>query len=157
AMLAFDTTLTLASASGRRQASLAEAFEKRFAKDEMIVCVDIQAPPPRSGSAFHKFLPRGVMETPTVNTAACITLDARGSCVAARLVVGAVSWKPIVMELDVLHGKTFAEAAIRAAVQPVRDLAQPMANVRGSAQYKRNMAVEIGSRMVIAAWRRAAK
>ncbi len=157
AMLAFDSTLTMVSASGRRTVSLAEAFEKRFTKDEMIVCVDIKAVPPRSGSAFHKFLPRGVMETPTVNAAACVTLDVKGACVAVRLVVGAVSWKPIVLQLKALHGTQFDEAAIRAAVQPVHGLAQPMVNVRGSAQYKRNMAVEIGARMVIAAWQRAKK
>jgi CO/xanthine dehydrogenase FAD-binding subunit len=32
---------------------------------------------------------------------------------------------------------------------------QPLSNVRGSAMYKRNMAVEIGARTLIRAWQRA--
>jgi carbon-monoxide dehydrogenase medium subunit len=102
-------------------------------------------------------MPRGVLETPTVNAAACVTLDAQGRCTAARLVVGSVSWQPIVLNLDVLHGTAFDEARIRDAVQPVRGLAEPMANVRGSALYKRHMAVEIGARMLLLAWQRAAR
>ena len=73
------------------------------------------------------------------------------------LVVGAVGWKPIIVDLSSLNGCAFDEAKIRAAVQQVRDLAQPLSNVRGSAMYKRNMAVEIGARTLIRAWQRAAQ
>jgi len=41
-------------------------------------------------------------------------------------------------------------------VQPVRKLAEPMSDVRGSAAYKREMAVEFAARALIAAWERAA-
>ena len=157
ALLALNARVLTATAAGRKTWTLAEAFEKRFAKDEMVVGIEVDALPARSGSAFHKFLPRGVMETPTANAAATVTLDANGKCIAARLVVGAVSWKPVVPELSSLNGSTFDEAKIRAAIQPVRDMAQPLANVRGSAMYKRNMAVEIGVRTLIRAWQRASQ
>ncbi len=157
ALLGLNARVTVTSAQGQRTLALAEAFEKRFAKDDLLVAVDVDALPAHSGSAFIKFMPRGVIETPTVNAAALVTLDAKGLCIAARLVVGSVSWKPIVLELDSLHGTAFDEDRIRAAAQPVRDLAQPMANVRGSAMYKRNMAVEIGARVLLEAWQRATK
>jgi CO/xanthine dehydrogenase Mo-binding subunit/CO/xanthine dehydrogenase FAD-binding subunit len=157
ALLALNARVVTATAAGRKTWTLAEAFEKRFAKDEMVVAVEVDALPAHSGSAFHKFLPRGVMETPTANAAATVTLDAQGKCIAARLVVGAVSWKPVVPDLSSLHGTAFDETKIRAAVQAVRDMAQPLANVRGSAMYKRNMAVEIGARTLIRAWQRAAQ
>ncbi|MDP1535921.1 MAG: molybdopterin-dependent oxidoreductase [Burkholderiales bacterium] len=157
ALVAVDGRVTLASTRGPRTLQLTEAFEQRFAKDEIVTAVEVDALPPRSGSAFCKFMPRGVLETPAVNAAACVTVDAQGKCVAARLVVGSVSWKPIVLNLDALQGTTFDETRIRAAVQPVRDLAAPMANVRGSAMYKRNMAVEIGARMLLLAWQRASQ
>ena len=155
ALVGVNGRVVTASPAGQKTWVLTEAFDKRFAKDEMVIAVEVDALPARSGSAFHKFLPRGVMETPTVNTAATVTLDASGKCVAARLVVGAVSWKPIIVDLSSLNGSAFDEAKIRAAVQPVRDLAQPLSNVRGSAMYKRNMAVEIGARTLIRAWQRA--
>ncbi len=155
ALLALNARVLTATPAGRKTWTLAEAFEKRFAKDEMVIAVEVDALPARSGSAFHKFLPRGVMETPAANAAATVTLDANGKCVAARLVVGAVSWKPVVPDLSSLNGIAFDEAKIRATVQTVRDMAQPLANVRGSAMYKRNMAVEIGARTLIRAWQKA--
>lgn len=157
ALLAVNGRVTVASPKGQRTLSLAEAFEQRFGKEDIVVAIETDPLPARSGSAFQKFMLRGVLETPTVNAAACVTLDAKGKCAAARLIVGSVSWKPIDLNLDSLKGTTFDEAAIRAAVKPVRDLAQPMANVRGSAMYKRNMAVEIGARVLLSAWQRAAK
>ncbi len=155
ALVALNARVLTAAAAGRKTYALTEAFDKRFAKDEMLIAVEIDALPARSGSAFHKFLPRGVMETPTANAGAVVTLDAAGKCIAARLVVGAVSWKPLIADLSSLVGKAFDEAAIRTAVKPLRELAQPMANVRGSAMYKRNMAVEIGARTLIRAWQKA--
>ena len=155
ALLALNTRVVTACTTGRRTYPLAEAFDKRFAKDEIVVAIEVDALPVRSGSAFHKFLPRGVIETPAVNAAARVTLDAQGRCVAAQLVVGAVSWKPIILEPQALHGSAFDAETIHAAVRPVRDLAQPMPNVRGSVMYKRNMAVEIGARTLIRAWQQA--
>ncbi|MBX9903377.1 MAG: molybdopterin-dependent oxidoreductase [Burkholderiales bacterium] len=155
ALLALNARVITATPAGRKTRTLAEAFEKRFAKDEMVIAVEVDALPAHSGSAFHKFLPRGVMETPAANAAATVTLDANGKCIAAHLVVGAVSWKPVVPDLSSLKGAAFDEVKIRAAVQAVRDMAQPLANVRGSAMYKRNMAVEIGARTLIRAWQKA--
>ncbi len=155
ALLALDSRVTLASPRGSRTLPLADAYAQRFAKDEIVTAIEADALPARTGSSFFKFMPRGVLETPTVNAAACVTLDAAGKCIAARLVVGSVSWKPILPKLDALHGTTFDAARIRAAVQPVRALAEPLANVRGSALYKRNMAVEISARVLLLAWQRA--
>ena len=47
--------------------------------------------------------------------------------------------------------------SFRNAVQKVRDLAEPISNVRGSAMYKRNMAVEFAFRALREAARRAAR
>lgn len=157
ALLALNARVVTATTAGRKTWTLAEAFEKRFARDEMVIAIEVDTLPAHSGSAFHKFLPRGVMETPAANAAATVTLDANGKSIAARLVVGAVGWKPVVPDLASLNGSTFDEAKIRAAVQVVRDMAQPLANVRGSAMYKRNMAVEIGARTLIRAWQRASQ
>ena len=45
----------------------------------MVVSVEVDPPPPRSGSSFYKYMPRGVLEIPTVNTAAAVSLDADGT------------------------------------------------------------------------------
>jgi CO/xanthine dehydrogenase Mo-binding subunit len=155
ALLALDARVTVAGQQARRTLSLEEAFKERFAKDEMVVGFETDPLPPRSGSSFFKYMPRGVLEIPTVNTAAAVSLDDSGACRQARVVVGAVSWKPIILDLQQLAGKQLNEALLREAVHPVRAAAQPMADVRGSAAYKREMAVEFAARALLAAWQRA--
>jgi CO/xanthine dehydrogenase Mo-binding subunit/CO/xanthine dehydrogenase FAD-binding subunit len=156
ALLALNARVTVAGSNGRRTLPLTEAFDKRFAKDEIVVSIEVDALPARTASAFHKYMLRGQLEIPTVNVAARVSLDAAGHCSAARVVVGCVSWKPIVLDLAQLAGKPLSEQTIRDAVQSVRTLAQPSSDVRGSAAYKREMAVEWAARMLVKAWQRAA-
>ncbi len=155
ALLAHHARVTVAGTQGRRTLALEAAFEKRFTKDELVVCVEVDALPARTGSAFHKYMLRGELEIPTVNVAATVTLNDAGGCAAARVVIGCMGWKPIVLDLQQLTGQPLTEQALREAVQPLRTLAQPASDVRGSAAYKREMAVEWAGRMLIKAWRRA--
>ncbi len=155
ALLALTCRVTIAGPGARRVASLSNLFENRLARDEMVVGIEVDPLPPRSGSSFFKYMARNVLEIPTVNTAAAVTVDANGDCVSARVVVGSVSWKPIVIEPGDLIGQAIDEALVRRAVQSVRTLAQPQADVRGSVAYKREMAVEFATRAIVTAWRRA--
>lgn len=155
ALLALRARVEVAGPGGRRKVPLAELFEKRLAREEMVVAVEVDPLPPRSGSSFVKYMPRG-LEIPVVNAAAAVNVREDGACAAARIAVGAVSWKPIVLEPRSLVGCSGEESALREAVQAVRALADPMPDVRGSAAYKREMAVEFAYRALAAAWRRAA-
>ena len=155
ALLALCARVTLAGTSGRRTVTLEEVFANRYAKDEMVVCVEVDALPSRTGSAFLKYMARGVLEIPTVNTAAIVTLNADRTCARARVAIGSVSWKPIVLELQPLVGQRLNHEVLREAVKGVRSLAQPMSDVRGSAAYKREMAVEFAYRALTVALERA--
>ncbi len=155
ALLALQARVTVAGPKGRRTVSLEEAFKNRFAKDEMVVSVEVDSLPTRTGSSFFKYMPRNVLEIPTVNTAAMVSLDPDGKCSCARVVVGSVSWKPIILDLQQLAGQRLSIEKLREAVQGVRSLAQPMSDVRGSVAYKREMAVEFAARALAAAWERA--
>jgi CO/xanthine dehydrogenase Mo-binding subunit/CO/xanthine dehydrogenase FAD-binding subunit len=155
ALLALETRVTVAGPKGRRVAALPELYEKRLARDEMVVGVEVDPLPPRTGSNFLKYMPRNVLEIPTVNTAAMVNVGADGKCVRARVVAGAVSWKPIILDFKQLVGQRLSAGMLRDAVQGVRALAEPMPDVRGSAAYKREMAVEFAARALITAWQRA--
>lgn len=157
ALLALEARVTLAGPQGRRTIGLEEAFANRFEKGEMVVSVEVDAQPARSGSAFHKYMPRAVLEIPTVNTAARVCVDGEGRCTEARVVVGAVSWKPIIVDVPSLKGKRPDMEFAREVCQRIHGLAQPMSDVRGSAAYKREMAVEFAARALMTAWRRAAQ
>ena len=155
ALLALQARVTVVGPNGRRTLALEEAFQKRFDKGEMVVAVEVDPQPARSGSSFFKYMARGVLEIPTVNTAAVVSLNADGTCSRARAVVGAVSWKPIVLDLQPLAGKQLSEKMLREAAQGVRSLAEPNPDVRGSVAYKREMAVEFTARALTKAWQRA--
>jgi CO/xanthine dehydrogenase Mo-binding subunit/CO/xanthine dehydrogenase FAD-binding subunit len=154
ALLALNARVTVAGPNGRRTVTLEEAFQKRFAKDEMVVSFEVDAPPARSGSSFYKYMARQVLEIPTVNTAASMTLNADGTCATARACIGAVGWKPIVLGLKALSGQRLSDDILRQSAQDVRRLAEPMADVRGSAAYKREMAVEFTYRALATALKR---
>jgi carbon-monoxide dehydrogenase medium subunit len=98
---------------------------------------------------------RGVLEIPTVNTAATVSLNADGTCNRARAAIGAVGWKPIVLDLKELVGQRLNDDLLRKSVQGVRGAAEPVSDVRGSATYKREMAVEFAYRALAKAWKRA--
>jgi len=155
ALLVLGARVTVAGPGGRRTQALEDAFQKRFAKDEMVIAIEVDPPSTRSGSSFHKYMARGVLEIPTVNTAAAVTLNADGTCGRARAAIGAVSWKPIVLDLKDLAGKRLSEELLRASVQGVRTAVEPVPDVRGSATYKREMAVEFAYRALARAWKRA--
>ena len=109
ALLALDTTVHIAGPSGRRHATLPDLFEQRLARDEMVVGVEVAPLPVRSGSSFYKYMARNVLEIPTVNTSAVVGVDDHGNCTHARVVVGSVSWKPIIVEPRELIGQHFNE------------------------------------------------
>lgn len=155
ALLAHGADAIVAGPAGRRTVPLEALFRTRLVAGEMLVAVEAAAPAPRTGTNFLKHMPRGVIETPVVNTAATVTLDASGLIAAARVVVGSVSPRPIVLDLDQCVGKAPGDALFREAAERVRKLAQPLANVRGSAAYKRHMAVEFAFRALREAARRA--
>jgi CO/xanthine dehydrogenase Mo-binding subunit/CO/xanthine dehydrogenase FAD-binding subunit len=156
ALLALNGRVVLAGPDGRRTITLDEAFDNRFGKAEIVIGVEVDAQPARSGSSFHKYMPRAVLEIPTVNTAASVGIDANGKCSRALVVVGAVSWKPIVLDIASLKGRRLDMDLAREAVQPVHALAQPMSDVRGSAAYKKEMALEFAARALMTAWKRVA-
>jgi len=70
-------------------------------------------------------------------------------------VIGAVSWKPVVLDLKALAGQRLTEELLHRSVQDARRHVEPMSDVRGSAAYKREMAVEFSVRALVTAWKRA--
>ena len=155
ALLAIGARARLAGPSGRRTEELGALFKARLQPGEIVIGIEVDPHAPHASSSFYKFMPRGVLEIPTVNTAASVTVDASGACTQARVAVGAVSFQPIVLEPALLHGQPIDLTRARDALRAVAAAAQPMADVRGSVAYKRAMAVEFAARALVAAAQRA--
>ena len=154
ALAAANATIVVAGPAERRipAADFSTGYyETQLAPGELVAAVELPARPVTCGGAYLKFLPRSVEDYGVVTAAASVDVRA-GVIHSARIAVGAVAPHPIALDLTAeLRGKAPDAAVFDAAVQALRSLADPLDDVRGSAAYKREMAVVFARRALIAA------
>ncbi|HKA53783.1 MAG TPA: xanthine dehydrogenase family protein subunit M [Candidatus Binatia bacterium] len=159
-LMVLDARVRLRSRQRAREVSVGEFFsgyyETVMAPDEIITEVIIPPPPAGSGAAFVKFLPQTQDDYATVAVAARVTLD--GDLVAdARVALGAAAATPLraaVVE-DALRGQAPTPTVLREAAALVAEAVDPAEDFRGSAAYKRDMAVVFVRRALAQAAARA--
>ena len=108
----------------------------------MLTHIDIPAPPARHAQAFSKFLPRSLDDYATVAVAVSLGLSADGQrCEAVRIGLGSVGPTPIRARAaeDILRGSTLTDAVLREAGEAAAAESDPLPDIRGSAEYKREM------------------
>jgi len=147
-LMVLGATLKASSAGGSRVIPLEEFFtdyyETVLKPDEIITEVSVPRLPANSGGAFVKFLPRTADDYATVSAAAVIILDrARKIFTDVRIALGSVGTTPIrAREAEaVLRGQPVKREALREAAEKVRQAVDPVSDFRGSAAYKKEMAV----------------
>jgi CO/xanthine dehydrogenase FAD-binding subunit len=137
----------LATAPGRTAATA----------DELLTTVIVPAPVPGSGSAYIRLEYRRAMEIAVVGAAALVTLDGDGRIAAARVALTAVA--PTIVRAPeaeaVLVGAAADAATFRGAAEAAAAAAQPIDDVRASADYRRAMLVVVVARTLAAATARA--
>jgi carbon-monoxide dehydrogenase medium subunit len=108
--------------------------------NELITEVTIPAPAPHTGSVYIKHGRRKAMELATVGVAVSLTRD-NDTCREIRIVLGAVAPTPIRARRAeaVLRGKKLDERTIETAADTAMSESRPVSNVRGSADYRREM------------------
>jgi carbon-monoxide dehydrogenase medium subunit len=146
-LIALDASVELASAAGDRVIPVEELFtdyyETVLRPGEMLRAIRVPGLPPRSVAVYRKFLPRTADDYATVAVAARLTFDPSGErCEDVRLALGSVGSTPIRARRAeaVLRGQPLTEDAIRAAAAIVPSEVDPLDDIRGSADYKRDMA-----------------
>ena len=159
-LVALQAEMIVASKAGQRRVPADEFFvdyyETALQQGEILEAVEVPPLEPNSGAVFLKYRPRSVEDYATVSAAAVVQLDQAGVCREARLVLGAVGSIPVSVPVaDALVGQELTEARAREAAELARDLVDPNDDVRGSAAYKREMAIVFGRRALLAAAARA--
>ncbi len=161
-LLALDARVCLRSRRGDREVAVSDFFtgyyETVMEPDELLTTVIIPVQPAGSGTAFLKFLPQTHDDYATVAVAARVTLDG-DRVIDARVALGAAATTPIRATAveNALRGETPTPTVLREAAALVADAVDPTSDFRGSAAYKRDMAVVFVQRAVAQAVARARK
>jgi carbon-monoxide dehydrogenase medium subunit len=128
-----------------------------LAKDEIIVSFFLPPRPARSGDAYQRFTPRTEMDIAVVGVGVNLTLDASGTCTAARVALGAVA--PTVMLVksaaDALIGTRVDEAALDKLAEAASAACRPIDDKRGTKEYRIKVAAVLAKRTALVALERA--
>jgi aerobic carbon-monoxide dehydrogenase medium subunit len=142
-MLALDAELLVRSLSGERRVAASDFFESPFTTamrpEEVLTDVRVRVPR-RSGGTYLK-LERKVGDFATVGVAVHLELSADGTVSRAGIglcAVGPTSLRAVAAE-QVLAGREPTDEAIAEAARLAAQAADPQGDVRGSADYKRDV------------------
>ncbi len=146
-LIALDGQIVACSRRGQRKIPVDQFFtgylETVLEPDEIVTEILLPAQPPGSGTAFLKFLPATQDDYATVSVAVRIALDVNGAIADARVALGAAATVPVRATTveAALSGRMADEKTFRDAAFFVLGTIDPIADFRGSAEYKRKMAV----------------
>jgi carbon-monoxide dehydrogenase medium subunit len=143
-LIADGASVTMYGPAGKRTVALEDFFtgpgKTVLGTGELVTEIAVPPPPPRTGKHYIKHGRRKAMELATVGVGVTLTLDG-GACREIRIALGAVAPTPIRARQaeDSLRGGTLDDAAIERAAQTAMGECRPISNVRGSAEYRRDM------------------
>ena len=153
ALLVLDARIRVQSSHGEREIELRDFFvdyyETALEPEELITTVIIPPQPAGAGTAFLKFLPQTHDDYATIAVAARISLD--GDTIAqARVALGAAAATPLRARTveTALQGQSLTPQIIHEAAALVTEEIDPLADFRGSTEYKRDMAVVFTQRAI---------
>jgi CO/xanthine dehydrogenase FAD-binding subunit len=162
AVIAARTIVVIAGPNGKREA-LAESIctgpgRTSLAKGEFIVEFKIPKPKPRQCDAYLRFIPRTEMDIAVVGCGTNVTLDASGTCVDARVVLGAVAPTTVVVEdaAKALIGHKLDEPTLAALDAAAQKACKPISDKRGTIEYRTKVAGVLARRTTAIAFERAA-
>ena len=143
-LIADGAWITIFGLNGERGLPLEEFFtgpgKTVLGPDEIALALALPSPLPHTGKIYIKHGRRKAMELATVGVAVSLTL-ADGVCQEIRIVLGAVAPTPIRANQAeaVLRNKPLEQGLVEMAAQAAVNESRPISNVRGSAQYRREM------------------
>jgi carbon-monoxide dehydrogenase medium subunit len=159
-MLALGASLVAAGPNGEREIPIESFFTGLFTTalqpDEILKEIKIPIPPPSSGGAYLK-LERKVGDYATAGVAVQITVNGSGVCQRAGIGLTNVGFFPLKASNAeaFLRGKALDDSTIKQAAEIAAGDSQPIDDIRGSADYKRDLVRVLTARALNRAFKRA--
>jgi len=149
------------STAGEREVALDRFFvgarETALRRGEVLTSVFVPEPQPGFGAAYARFALRNGNAIAVAAVASGVTLDTSDAIQDARIVLGAVAPIPKLVESagKALVGQRPDDHAFNRAAALARDAAEPISDVRGSAELRRHQVTVLTRRALATACRRA--
>jgi len=131
-LIALGAKISLVGAQGKRTIPLAELYQDDgidyLAKSPDEILTEIMLPPANGTRAIYlKLRRRGTFDFPALGVAAALHIDADGTCRSAKLVLGAITSRPIeVPEAETLVGEKITPDSIQAVSEIATRTAKPL-------------------------------
>ena len=163
ALIAAGAKATIVGPKGRRDVAVEDVMigprKLSLTQGEIIASFLLPAKAARTGEAYLRFIPRTEMDIAVVGAGVCLTLDASGTCTAARLSLGAVAARPLLVApaAAALIGSKVDAAALQKLDAAARAACQPIDDKRGTKEYRIKVAGVLARRAAEIALERARK
>jgi carbon-monoxide dehydrogenase medium subunit len=159
-LLALDAEAVIAGPKGERRVPMTSFFlgvrQTVVGPDELLVELLVPDPGPHSGGTYVRHTPRRELDIAVVGVAAQLTL-ANGVCSKARIALAAVAPTPVraTAAEQSLEGQPVTPEQIARAADLALDVAKPISDQRGSADFRRHLVKVLTRRTLTTALARA--
>ena len=163
ALIAASAKASIVGPKGRRDVPVEDVMlaprKLSLSKGELVASFLLPPKPARTGEAYLRFIPRTEMDIAVVGCGVCLTLDGSGTCTGARVSLGAVAPRPLLVAeaARALIGSKVDDAALQRLDAAARAACQPIDDKRGTKDYRIKVAGVLARRTAQIALERARK
>lgn len=160
ALIALRATCRIASADGERRIRVEDFCtgpgRNVLGANEILVSLHLPSPAERSGACYLRFIPRNEMDIAVAGAGVSVTLEG-DSFADGRVALASVAPTPLLVADAgaALRGRKVSSEAIARAARAARAAARPITDMRGTAEYRRNLCEVLTRRALERAVRRA--
>jgi carbon-monoxide dehydrogenase medium subunit len=161
ALMAAGAIAAIAGPNGRREVPVEQVplapGKTSLQKGELVVSVFLPPRAPHSGDAYLRFIPRTEMDIAVVGAGVNLTLDEEGICTAARVALGAVAPRVLLVEeaARALIGTKVDDSALKALAAAASAACRPIDDKRGTKEFRIKIAGVLARRAAERALERA--
>jgi len=161
ALIAAGAQCLVAGPQGRREVAVEDVCtgpgKTSLAAGEFVVSFFLPPRPKHAGDAYLRFIPRTEMDIAVVGAGVNLTLDDAGTCTSARVALGAVAPKALLVADAgaALVGTPVDDEALEKVAAAARAACKPIDDKRGTVAYRVHVAGVLAQRAARIALERA--